>query len=561
MERRPAELLGARGHRAPAPASSPTSGTAPPSARRRRDRCSRSMPSRSTEVMQARDAARAAVGCGDRGPTASPSTPCAPTARAVDRAGRRRGRRGHPRGAARGPRRRRARRPTACASASRRRRGRTQLVGRTHPIVERPCDPPHRHGARPALSRRWPVAPASSARPVSRHARPPSCAPALRPADPDRDAGSGRPWRKRSGSLAFTGAPDEPTWLSDRRGRPRCSISSPTGNVLPEQAAAGARARRRRPRGALSQPSSAVGSNASRRPRRRARARPRCRVAARQDDGDPAAPGGHPRHLRLPARTRRPDRWSSVAAASAPRSAPRAACCPRTCSRRSRRATRRSRGSTDADYGLERGRPARRGDHPQLEPARRRLGGSRARVAAIAAEPTDPLTGPTRERFLLPLFEELGFGRLPRRPGGRDRGHVLPDQPRLASRCRSTSWASASSSTAHARASAVPLAPRPTRWCRSTSTAPTRRCGASSATGATLRLLRDSTSLTRQAYVEFDLEAIFDGRAVRRLRAAVARLPPQPVRGRAPDETAPRALDASWRPTTAPAPSTSCAAG
>ena len=40
---------------------------------------------------------------------------------------------------------------------------------------------------------------------------------------------------------------------------------------------------------------------------------------------------------------------------------------------------------------------------------------------------------------------------------------------------------------------------------------PTPTCGRSSPTGGVLRLLRDSTSLAGQAYVEFDLEAIFDG--------------------------------------------------
>ena len=59
-------------------------------------------------------------------------------------------------------------------------------------------------------------------------------------------------------------------------------------------------------------------------------------------------------------------------------------------------------------------------------------------------------------------------------------------------------------------ASRVPPARR-RRWCRSCSTAASRTCGRCCPTGVRLRLLRDSTSLAGSAYVEFDLEAIFDG--------------------------------------------------
>ena len=47
--------------------------------------------------------------------------------------------------------------------------------------------------------------------------------------------------------------------------------------------------------------------------------------------------------------------------------------------------------------------------------------------------------------------------------------------------------------------------------------------------GATLRLLRDSTALVGSAYVEFDLEAIFDWGAVLRLRSALPGMPRDPV--------------------------------
>ena len=55
-----------------------------------------------------------------------------------------------------------------------------------------------------------------------------------------------------------------------------------------------------------------------------------------------------------------------------------------------------------------------------------------------------------------------------------------------------------------------PPAPR-SRWSRNCSTATTPTCGRSCPTAPTLRLLRDSTALVGSSYVEFDLEAIFDG--------------------------------------------------
>ena len=59
-------------------------------------------------------------------------------------------------------------------------------------------------------------------------------------------------------------------------------------------------------------------------------------------------------------------------------------------------------------------------------------------------------------------------------------------------------------------------APRPapcrrSRWYRNASTAATPTCGRCWPTAARIRLLRDSSALATASYVEFDLEAIFDG--------------------------------------------------
>ena len=92
---------------------------------------------------------------------------------------------------------------------------------------------------------------------------------------------------------------------------------------------------------------------------------------------------------------------------------------------------------------------------------------------------TDSGTTLTRERWLLILFQELGYGRLPfQRSVELEDGVELPHQPRVGA-------------CAHPPGHLPPGAgpPRPgapsaarTACCRSSSTAPTTICGASSAT-------------------------------------------------------------------------------
>ena len=77
-------------------------------------------------------------------------------------------------------------------------------------------------------------------------------------------------------------------------------------------------------------------------------------------------------------------------------------------------------------------RAAQRGDHPLLEPARRRLGGL-PRGARRSSPRTTRDHDVTRERWLLPLFQELGYGRLQPARGRRDRRQDLPRLARLAS--------------------------------------------------------------------------------------------------------------------------------
>ncbi len=116
----------------------------------------------------------------------------------------------------------------------------------------------------------------------------------------------------------------------------------------------------------------------------------------------------------------------------------------------------------------------------------------------------------TRERWLLPLFAELGFGRLQRTSAlnvnGRDYPvshiwgpvpiHLLGTDVELDRRTRGVAGA----------ASAAPFSMVQELLNRSEA-----HLWAVLSNGRRLRLLRDNSSLTRAAYVEVDLEAMFSG--------------------------------------------------
>lgn len=121
----------------------------------------------------------------------------------------------------------------------------------------------------------------------------------------------------------------------------------------------------------------------------------------------------------------------------------------------------------------------------------------------------DPGTGATRERWLAPLFQELGFGRLQvakaREIGGVDYPishewdqvpvHLVGAGVELDRRTKGV--AGAAKMSPHALVQDY-LNRTPNLW------------GIVS-NGRELRVLRDNVSLTRQAYLAFDLEAMFSG--------------------------------------------------
>lgn len=119
-------------------------------------------------------------------------------------------------------------------------------------------------------------------------------------------------------------------------------------------------------------------------------------------------------------------------------------------------------------------------------------------------------TGPTRERWLLPLFQELGYGRLPKQ-----RTIELEERSFPISHMwdvtpvhlvgvgididkRTRGQAGAATSSPHSLVQEFLNRSDDHLW-------------GFVANGLKLRILRDNLSLTRQAYVEFDLAAMMDG--------------------------------------------------
>ncbi|MEI6775911.1 MAG: N-6 DNA methylase [Chloroflexales bacterium] len=124
--------------------------------------------------------------------------------------------------------------------------------------------------------------------------------------------------------------------------------------------------------------------------------------------------------------------------------------------------------------------------------------------------PADAATGVTRDRWLLPLFQELGYGRLQTAKAVELNGksyalsHAWGHTPIHLVGCRvdldrrTPGVAGAAKGSPHSLLQEVLNGADASLW-------------GFVANGLQLRVLRDSARLTRQAYVEFDLEAMFDG--------------------------------------------------
>ena len=121
-----------------------------------------------------------------------------------------------------------------------------------------------------------------------------------------------------------------------------------------------------------------------------------------------------------------------------------------------------------------------------------------------------PATGPTRERWLLPLFQELGYGRLPR-------GQPIHIEQKTFAISHTWHY-----SPVHLLGCGVDLDRRQAGVAGAAKASPhglvqdflnrsERHLWGFVSNGLQLRLLRDHRSLTRQAYIEFDLQAMMRG--------------------------------------------------
>lgn len=136
----------------------------------------------------------------------------------------------------------------------------------------------------------------------------------------------------------------------------------------------------------------------------------------------------------------------------------------------------------------------------------------RAELTKIPSD--EPATGLTREAWLAPLFRELGYGRVAPSPGGHltagdgdDQreypiSHLWNDVP-----IHLLGW----NVSLDSRSKGVRGAARaPQSMMQEYLNRKVEHLWAILSNGRTMRLLRDSTNLVGQAYVEFDLETIFD---------------------------------------------------
>lgn len=128
------------------------------------------------------------------------------------------------------------------------------------------------------------------------------------------------------------------------------------------------------------------------------------------------------------------------------------------------------------------------------------------RAACEKLSPTDRGVGVTRERWLLPLFQELGYGRLqplkePFAIGDKyyPISHAWGHVPIHMVGCRiDLDKRTAGSPSPHSLVQEFLNRSETHLW-------------GFVSNGLTFRVLRDNVRLTRQAYVEFDLQAMFDG--------------------------------------------------
>ncbi|MEU4836854.1 Eco57I restriction-modification methylase domain-containing protein [Nocardia testacea] len=176
------------------------------------------------------------------------------------------------------------------------------------------------------------------------------------------------------------------------------------------------------------------------------------------------------------------------------------------------------RGLTSGDYHLAAGESVRDAANRVWAYLKGVWAGYREALAKLPE--SDAATALTRERFTLVLLDQLGYGRVPRAPKGgliaTADGVPVADTPAYPI---SHIWQHV---PIHLLGARVPLDTRtkglpgaagasPQAMVQDALNRSDDHLWAILSNGMVLRVLRDSTSLVGAAYVEFDLEAIFDG--------------------------------------------------
>ncbi|MCX7701055.1 MAG: hypothetical protein N2039_09270, partial [Gemmataceae bacterium] len=129
------------------------------------------------------------------------------------------------------------------------------------------------------------------------------------------------------------------------------------------------------------------------------------------------------------------------------------------------------------------------------------------RAACEKLSPTDQGVGTTRERWLLPLFQELGYGRLQPLKNAL----VIEDKHYSISHA----WGHIPIHLVGYRADLdkrTAGSPSPHSLVQEFLNRSEQHLWGFLSNGLRFRILRDNIRLTRQAYVEFDLQAMFDGK-------------------------------------------------
>ena len=124
---------------------------------------------------------------------------------------------------------------------------------------------------------------------------------------------------------------------------------------------------------------------------------------------------------------------------------------------------------------------------------------------------TDPATSVTRERFLLVLLDQLGYGRVPTtgKGGITAGGHSFPVSHMWG--CVPIHLLGRIPLDTRTKGAAGAAGASPQSMVQDLLNRSDEHLWAILANSSTFRLLRDSTSLVGSAYIEFDLDAIFDG--------------------------------------------------